>query len=1746
MRTAAYSPMDALDEAAVDSLLAPSETMTKAAERPLATQPGVASLQIERAKSTAAEIDRHLVALSSQKRRGDEPRLARLLLEEALAWERAADLAQALHLFEEAMRKGPELLPAVRGARRVLGLKSTPKPAVLLPLLEHESRLASKETARADLLVERARILEGADKPDHKAILEAYRNALTLRPAHAEALKGLEGALLRARLDQKKDDEAAKALESELAGHYGKLAGAYGGDVELIASCLASRALILERHGDLVGAEEAYASALVADGRVGPVREAYKRLLVKRGAWTRLRDVLAEEAGREHDLGRSVRLLHEAARISLERLGDSAQAISLLEHAASRAPTDPALDARVVEELVRLLESRGDTKGAAEARRAAIKHERDPAVRAIEYRRLGANYEASGNLEASVYALEQARQIEPLHVATQLALDRLYKAINRHDLRVALWLDEAAKARDPQRRAAAYVRAAHVAEDDLERPEEALDYLRAAWVTDTSNIDAFDELTRLLLPPSEMRHGIGGGEGRSARALIELFTQAAQTTNEPARRIAYLEKVAALWEDALGDPARAAEIYGKVLTLDPTRRFALLAMQRAFERSGEFRGLAAAVELEGDQATDPQHAAMLRLRAAEIWSSRVGDGDRAIALVRRVLEQFPDHAQGLRALFKAQEAAARHEDLVDTLNKMIGLCKGGKTGQDALPLWLELAEIQRTRLGRLDDAIASWRAVLAIDATHSVATRELSHALRTRGSWRAVADLEEAMAVATSDPLASGVCWIRAAEICEGRLEDDQRAQRAYARALAARPDDLSAWEGLARLAERRGALKELEAAYNLRIDREEGPARLALRLALGELLVRRGDDPKGAEAALEAVLAEAPANVHALRLVESVYRRTANDNALARTLTMMAQAAKDPLAKRGILWDLVRLQEARVSGSPPIAAYLLIYELDQTDEAALAGIVRLATIRLRSDQMIGDHVTDGLPNVRGLLAFGLRRTAAVTSDPATKTTVELRLADLLEDSINPAEIAEALSLYRMALARDPQSPTACAGVRRVGALAGDLAAQLEGETCAAEIAPDSSTRVKHLLRGVDLALRVTSSQGGGDENAIALALKALKTDADSMEAAAAASRLLMARNDPRRLVDALMEASASAKTPSRIVALAREGARVAHKQLDNVPVAIALLTQAREADGQDAELLLDLGELYAAQRAWAESAKSYQEAAKSAERSKAQANAIRAHKALAELYEGALDDKVRALQELKIVASLAPNDTQVQRRVASVLFDQGEWDGAEKALQALVEAPELTALEQADAYGQISEIRLAKGDKRGAERALRMGLKLDPELTHEAFGRLEAFHSRHGTGDAGLAAALAELWTEPGADPRWLLRLGQIEVHRLGRPNEGIAHLRAAAQAISATPRTASGTSIYEEAQLAFAEGLLAVGAHEDASRVLRDLLARDPSNALALDASQRALTALGRRDEALVLDELRAYYGYTADAPAFRARRLPPSPPRPQTLEEVAIYSHVAPPGAKGPPWEVLASLADQLGKIVPPDLGGIGLSTRDRLTARSNHPFRVLVDRAAHALGVAEVDLYVHDAPDQRILVENFETPAIIVPSSLKALPELEVAFALGRLVAKVATRTYLIDKLRPNELEDLFYAAAEPFGGPAPRARAELVEDLARRVQKVVSRKARRALEEIAPRLRPFEPVRFARAVDQAAIRVGYLLTGDLTSALDHLRRYEPVSVADLAVPDSTTGELVRFALSLDAAAIRRRLGTAWGA
>src|SRR5439155_12893532 len=128
---------------------------------------------------------------------------------------------------------------------------------------------------------------------------------------------------------------------------------------------------------------------------------------------------------------------------------------------------------------------------------------------------------------------------------------------------------------------------------------------------------------------------------RDVRGLIDLYAQAAEHTRDARRRVAYLEKVALLWEELLGEAARAARVYEEILAIDPTNASAILGLQRTATRLGEPRAVARALLDEAKLSEDGANQLSLKTRAAA--SLAKVDGARAIALVHDVLDHDPAH-----------------------------------------------------------------------------------------------------------------------------------------------------------------------------------------------------------------------------------------------------------------------------------------------------------------------------------------------------------------------------------------------------------------------------------------------------------------------------------------------------------------------------------------------------------------------------------------------------------------------------------------------------------------------------------------------------------------------------------------------------------------------------------------------------------------------------------------------------------------------------------------------------------------------------------------------------------------------------------------------------------------------------------------------------------------------------------------------------------------------------------------------
>jgi cellulose synthase operon protein C len=1722
----------------------------------------------------------------------DRVGLARAHLELAIVHETLADDTKVNAEIEAALKVDPDLAPAHAALRRRLHHRTQ-----LVPMLRHLDReiaVASGEAAAVELLVERARLLVAGDRTDDAR--EAWELVLGRAPHHSATLKGLETDLGRRVFSGERaagGDLVPTTDEDpweDLVAHLGRMADAYSAQPNLAAWLHVERARVLElRLGRVDAARGAFERALRLDGSVGPVRDAFTLHCAAHHDTSRLAALLAEEARLEPSSARCARLELEAATLAHTLLGDDATAIALLEHAAARAPTTPSVDRRALDDLVRLYETSGQWPEAARSRRSRLRFFTDASTQVYELKRLAAIEERLGSLDNAIGDIERALEIDADDATLVEELDRLLAVAGKDDERIALWHGEAQRADEGSKRARALAKAAQLAEG-VGRHDEALRHLRAAWVAAPGDSEILDQLSRLMSPaPTETFD-------RDVRGLIELYSQAAAGTRDTGRRVAYLEKVAVLWEELVGDQLRATRTYEEILRLEPGRRGAVLGLERTAGRIGDDRALSRALEGEAKLAEDGVDVLALRVRSAQVLA-RV-DPPRAASLVQEVLEQDPQHVAARALETRLHEEAGRWELATQSLKARLGIVV---TTNERVALWLQLAQIYDARLRDPKSAVEALQEARKADPIHPVPPEEIARVLEATGDAKALRVSIEQLAHDAITPQERARHLTHAGEIDELRLLDDLSAATLYSRALTETPEDELIADRLVRVLARRmvttagapgpagfdtPAFQELLSQLAKRADKATTPAQAqAYAFQHASLLVAANRDLSRARSLLDAIHDADPRHVGALRLLEAIARRGPSAQQVVQVLKQQGESFTDVRARLGALWELASLEAWRLSTGEAVATYTRILELDPTDPSALEAAVRLA---------LGPARRGEIPARRAAIA-ALRSLSALAHDEATRIATALRLGLMLEThALDPtterdamtAASREALERLREALALDPLSVAAATSLARVANRLGDASGAAAAAISLAELSVQPKVRAKYLVDAANLLLSDSPDEALGPmeertERAAQLLEKALDSDPNSTVAATRLSQVRSAQHQSERLIDVFRNALARATAKDTIVYVGTEIARVARDELGDISVAIEAMRAVRAAAPDHVPSLLTLSELFIAQRAWPEAVETLEDIVA---RGKEAAPRITALFALASIYEKVLGDPMEAERALRTALSIEPeNPRAIRALIHRLAAKQNEPDAdgqpqnktaAKLEIASLLDRlahVEKDRLVKCDILLELADIRVVLKDMAQAEKALVEAVATAPDHAR-AFARLSRFfRSPQNPGPGGLDAvsyaralgAVIGRGQQLGtSDPRWYASLGHIEVNQLNRLRDGVAHLQ---RAVQMDPNL-------HECRFELATAFSRLGAHDDALKTVLSMISpnaqplvsiSDP--AAALELLERAFNTERRQEEAIVVSELRAIAGELDEGRHawLRARRLPSFEQHHAVLDRNTLVSHVLPPEGRHLLLDVAAAISGIETKLLRADISEIGISARDRIGKRSGNPTRILLDRLARALGIGDVELVVTpNVSRTRVLAQDGLW--VVVPKALTELPEPTQLASIGRALARVALNVPWLEELPPPHIEAMLVAAARimnPVYGKddVDVLSLKLVMQYEPNLSKELSRKQKQALEKLlplmsAPQSRLIGIDVLIGALARAELRIAYLLTGDVLATIDELRGLDSAFLQATETPGRGSvaavldhpfaGDVVRFALTPEATALRRRVGSTW--
>jgi tetratricopeptide (TPR) repeat protein len=576
---------------------------------------------------------------------------------------------------------------------------------------------------------------------------------------------------------------------------------------------------------------------------------------------------------------------------------------------------------------------------------------------------------------------------------------------------------------------------------------------------------------------------------RDARTLAAAWTECGETTSDASLAPHFQGAAATVMEDALGERDRAAELYLAAFARRPEDRFLRAAARRHAECSGEWEQLASLLRAEAEE-TSGREAAAAWSAAAWVEQSRLGRLPAATECLQRGAQAAPQSPEILRALARAQEAAAELAGEAEALSQLAELFanRGAPAERkEAVDVLLRLATLEEMR-GRLPQAVQACRDALALVPAERPILSMLGRLCARTGDFEGVANAYLAEAEVAGDLADRSRLLLRAAEVLEGRLSRPDDALAKYREALAADPSLAPARDALERLHTRAGEWREVVAILETDLGQLHAPREQVAQLfRIAQILEERLADPDGAAGTWRRLLALDPDHLVALRALSRCLEAGGHHAELAEALLREGTVVEDPRRRASLHARRAEILEERLS-DPERARdeWELVLAIDPHHVPAQRALGRL---HARADR-------------GGDLISLLRREADAAPTPGAAAAILLRAGALA--ARQPGGDEQAIVLYREALTLAPDNISALESLAGIYRRRGDAESLIEILRARAASTEVPEVKAASLIE----AARLYEEKLGDAQQAVAAYEEGLAADPGQLAARGALDRI--------------------------------------------------------------------------------------------------------------------------------------------------------------------------------------------------------------------------------------------------------------------------------------------------------------------------------------------------------------------------------------------------------------------------------------------------------------------------------------------------------------------------------------------------------------------------------------------------------------------------------------------------------------
>lgn len=789
------------------------------------------------------------------------------------------------------------------------------------------------------------------------------------------------------------------------------------------------------------------------------------RLYERAQQWQELLALNEQEGRLATDQKQVISLAHRNAEILEENVKDRAAAIGAWERVLQLAPNYlPALRS-----LGRLYgqDSRWDSLINMYRAESEMAPSTEQAAALIQ--KIGELYEQKlGDQNQAISSYREVLTLAPSHFPALRALARIYRNQGDWESLIEILRAEAANRTDPTERANAMFQAAAIWEDQLKKPENALEGYQEVLRLAPNHVTALQQLERILTTRDDVKELIvlldrqvqGGSPHVKVGASLKLARLYLDRLNETSRAAAACEAALAIEPQNLSAlrlleriksndkprrtelRARIAEVLGdeklsaamklssmegagsttpdavvldqlkRAYSADPTDESLGLTLERALQKAGDAEGLVELYERRRATTTDSADMLQLSLRIADLHETRLRDLPKARQAFETALQSAPDFYPALMGLTRCLLRSGGPADAAKVLDQVAATARDQNTIVQAL---MDAAKIARDTLKNDELAGSYYQKVLERDALHPEAGPALEELLARKGGAADLAMLHEKRGeakLAQKDLFSAAREFHHGARIWIDGVKNREKAMAALDRALMAMPTLPDALELKATLAIESQSYAEAAAALAVRVQQGGDPLTLArVHLRLGALYHDHLSDQTRAAAHLQTALAADASSTEALERLATIHSASRNWTGAADCLRRLLELDNAVASRARHTTMLARITDEGFGDvGQAITLYRKALELVPGDSATLDRLVALYERTGAMSELVSvlEQQVQQAPDTKRAIALRMRIGAiqAKNLDDPQRAMATFRQVTEMDPQFVPAHVA--------------------------------------------------------------------------------------------------------------------------------------------------------------------------------------------------------------------------------------------------------------------------------------------------------------------------------------------------------------------------------------------------------------------------------------------------------------------------------------------------------------------------------------------------------------------------------------------------------------------------------------------------------------------------------------------------------------------------------------------------------------------